>query len=379
MEHEPLAARLRPDSIDALLGQEAIFGADGPIRPWISARRIPSLLLFGPPGTGKTTLGRLLAQSIGAGFLTLNATTDGVADLRRRLEESDALRTRDGIAPLLFLDEIHRFNKSQQDGLLSAVESGRVTLVGATTETPWAGAINPALLSRLTVLRLQPLDETASSALLDRGAAQLEMTIDPDGRRNLIGIAGGDGRRLLNLLEASSSIARDAGRTSVTAQDLLKASQSRPIDYDRSGVVSAMIKSLRGGDVEAALYWAAVQLEAEGDARHLARRLVIAAGEEVGAADPKALPMAVACLEAVERIGLPEAHYPIAATIVYLAQSARDWSPGERLAHWRGRVATDGPRAVPSHLRASAKSYRHPAAGTAEGQRYLPADEEEHR
>lgn len=377
MTTEPLASRLRPRSLDELVGQEELLGPDGPVRAWIAARRLPSLLLYGPPGTGKTTLGRLLAESTGAGYLTLNATTDGVADLRKRLAEADELRERDGLAPLLFLDEIHRFNKGQQDGLLAAVESGRVTLVGATTELPWAGAVNAALLSRLTVLRLRALDEAMLERLLERGAGELDLGVDATARRNLVGIANGDGRRLLTLLEASGSLARGEGRTEIDGRDVLRASQSRPIDYDRSGAVSAMIKSLRGGDAEAALYWAAVQLEAEGDARHLARRLVIAAGEEVGAADPAALPMAVACLDAVERVGLPEAHYPIAATIVYLARTGRDWEPGARLHHWRERVRDHGPRPVPGHLRANAKSYRHPASTDAAGQRYLPEGESE--
>jgi putative ATPase len=375
---EPLASRLRPASLADVVGQTHLLGPDGPIVPWVAARQLPALLLAGPPGTGKTTIASLLADAVGVPFLTLNATTHGIADLRKTLEEADRIAAAGGRSPLLFLDELHRWAKNVQDGLLAAVEAGRVLLVGATTENPWGGAIIPALLSRMTVLRLARLDDPELDTLLDRGAAALQVTLDDEARRNLRGYAEGDGRRLLTLLEGAVAVAAGEQRSGITARDVVRVAQRRPISYDRSGVVSAMIKSIRGGDVEAALYYAAVQLEAEEDARHLARRLIIAAGEEVGASDPAALPMAVAALEAVEKVGLPEAHYPLAAVIVYLARTRRDWAAGAAFHRARELVRERGAATVPAHLRASAKTYRHPAAGDTGDQAYLPTGVERH-
>ncbi len=362
--HAPLAARLRPRSLDEVVGQRHLLGPDGALARWVAGGRMPALVLWGPPGSGKTTLGRLLADALGLGYLTLDATSEGLPDLRRRLTEADTLRTATGRAPVLFVDELHRLAKNQQDGLLGAVETGRITLVAATTEPPMAGAVIAPLLSRLTVLRLHPLSEADLSTLLARGLAAYAAegrTIAPDeaAERNLIGLAAGDGRRLLSLLEgAVALLPPDQG--TLDARAVLVAAQSRTQPYDRSGAVSAMIKSIRGGDEEAALYWLAVQLAAGDDGRHAARRLVVAAGEEVGAADPAALPMAIACLDAVERVGLPEAHYPLAATVSYLARTGRDWWPGAALARAL-ELAEGGAEPVPPHLRPAAKTYRHPA------------------
>ena len=362
--HAPLAARLRPRTLDEVVGQRHLLGQDGALRRWVGTGRIPALVLWGPPGSGKTTLGRLLADALGLGYLTLDATSEGLPDLRRRLAEADTLRSIEGRAPVLFVDELHRLAKNQQDGLLGAVETGRITLVAATTEPPMAGAVIAPLLSRLTVLRLQPLSDADLGVLLERGLAAYAgegRTIVPDeaATRNLIGLAAGDGRRLLSLLEGAVAL-MPPGRVDLDASSVLAAAQSRTAPYDRSGVVSAMIKSIRGGDEEAALYWLAVQLAAGDDGRHAARRLVVAAGEEVGAADPAALPMAVACLDAVERVGLPEAHYPLAATVSYLARTARDWWPGAALGR-AVELAEAGADPVPPHLRPAAKTYRHPA------------------
>ena len=375
----PLAARLRPRSLDEVVGQAHLLGPDGVLRRWVAAGRIPAIVLWGPPGSGKTTLGRLLADAIGAPFLTLDATAEGLPDLRRRLAEADGIRDAAGRAPLLFVDELHRLAKNQQDGLLAAVESGRILLVAATTEPPMAGAVIAPLLSRMTVLRLEPLGEAELGTLIDRGLAAYAadgraIEPDEDARRNLVGIASGDGRRLLSILEAAAGLLPD-GSGPLDARTVLRAAQTRTATYDRSGAVSAMIKSIRGGDEEAALYWLAVQLAAGEDGRHAARRLVVAAGEEVGAADPAALPMAVACLDAVERVGLPEAHYPLAATVSYLARAGRDWWPGAALGRALGIVAEEGADPVPPGIRPAAKTYRHPAtdpAGAA-GQRYLAA------
>ena len=363
--HAPLAARLRPRTLDDVVGQRHLLGPDGALRRWIAGGRLPALVLWGPPGSGKTTLGRLLADSLGLGYLTLDATSEGLPDLRRRLAEADTLRSVEGRAPVLFVDELHRLAKNQQDGLLGAVETGRITLVAATTEPPMAGAVIAPLLSRLIVLRLHPLADEDLAILLDRGLAAYAaegrtVMPDEDARRNLLGLAAGDGRRLLSLLEGSVSLL-PAAEEMLDARSVLAAAQSRTAPYDRSGAVSAMIKSIRGGDEEAALYWLAVQLAAGDDGRHAARRLVVAAGEEVGAADPHALPMAVACLDAVERVGMPEAHYPLAATVSYLARTARDWWPGAAL-HRAVELAESGADPVPPHLRPAAKTYRHPAA-----------------
>jgi len=325
---------------------------------------MPALVLWGPPGSGKTTLGRLLAEALGLAFLTLDATSEGLPDLRRRLAEADTLRSVEGRAPVLFVDELHRLAKNQQDGLLGAVETGRITLVAATTEPPMAGAVIAPLLSRMTVLRLEPLVEADLLVLLDRGLAAFAAegrTVVPDeaATRNLAGLAAGDGRRLLSLLEGAVALL-PPGEEALDARSVLAAAQSRTTPYDRSGAVSAMIKSIRDGDEEAALYWLAVQLAAGDDGRHAARRLAVAAGEEVGAADPAALPMAIACLDAVERVGLPEAHYPLAATVSYLARTGRDWWPGAALAR-AIELAQAGADPVPLHLRPAANTYRHPA------------------
>lgn len=360
----PLAARLRPGSLDEVVGQPHLLGPTGTLTRWVASGRIPAIVLWGPPGSGKTTIGRLLADALGLGYLALDATTDGLSDLRRRLTEADALRDTTGRPPVLFLDEIHRFSKTQQDSLLNAVETGRVALVAATTEPPMAGSIIAPLLSRMTVLRLHPLGEPELATLLDRGIAALEgyglpVVPDEDARRQLIGLAAGDGRRLLSLLEGSVALLPDGTRT-LDARTVLAAASSRALPYDRSGVVSAMIKSIRAGDEEAAIYWLAVQIAAGDDGRHAARRLVVAAGEEVGAADPAALPMAVAALDATERIGLPEATYVIAATVSYLCRTGRDWWPGRAFGR-ATMLAESGAAPVPPHLRPAAKTYRHPA------------------
>jgi putative ATPase len=378
--HAPLAARLRPRSLDEVVGQRHLLGPDGALTRWVAGGRLPALVLWGPPGSGKTTLGRLLAEELGLGYLTLDATSEGLPDLRRRLAEADTLRSVHGRPPILFVDELHRLAKNQQDGLLGAVETGRISLVAATTEPPMAGAVIAPLLSRLTVLRLEPLSDKDLLVLLGRGLAAFEaegriLTPDDDATRNLVGLAAGDGRRILSLLEGAVAML-PPGATVLDARTVLAAAQSRTAPYDRSGAVSAMIKSIRGGDEEAALYWLAVQLAAGDDGRHAARRLVVAAGEEVGAADPAALPMAVACLDAVDRVGLPEAYYPLAATVSYLARTGRDWWPGAAL-HRAVELAEQGADPVPPHLRPAAKTYRHPAGDTSDRpQEYRPKTRE---
>lgn len=373
--HMPLAARLRPRSLAEVVGQGHLLGPDGAITRWVATGRLPALVLWGPPGSGKTTLGRLLADALDLGFLTIDATSEGLPALRSRLADADRIRAGTGRPPVLFADELHRLAKNQQDGLLAAVETGRITLVAATTEPPMAGAVIAPLLSRMTVLRLQPLSEHDLGTLLERGladyaAAGRPIVPDDDATRNLVGLAAGDGRRLLGLLEGAVSLLPPDAAV-LDAPTVLQAAQSRTAPYDRSGVVSAMIKSIRGGDEEAALYWLGVQLAAGDDGRHAARRLVVAAAEEVGAADPHALPMAVAALDAVERVGMPEAHYPLAAAVSYLCRAGRDWWPGAAL-HRAVELAQAGADPVPPHLRPAARTYRHPADGGTEGQAYRP-------
>ena len=374
-ERAPIAHRLRPARLADVVGQEAAVGQGSALSAALRAGRVGSLIWAGPPGSGKTTIARLVAAELGAPLLELNATESGIGELRKLLAEAAAVV--DGPRPVLFIDELHRYSKSQQDALLAAVERGTVTLIGATTESPWAGAVIPALLSRATVLTLAAIEEAALRALLERGLTAigedgLPAAADEDARRNAVGFADGDGRRLLTILEAAAAIAAGEGRAEIGVRDVVRAANSRVIGYDRSGVVSAMIKSIRGGAREAALYWLAVQLEAGDDPRHIARRLLIAAGEEVGAADPAALPMGAAVMEAAEKIGMPEVHYPMAAYVAYLCRTGRDWSPGADLHALRERVRGEGALAVPGHLRAQAKAYRHPADGGADDQEYLP-------
>ncbi len=375
MRYMPLAARLRPRSLEEVVGQAHLLGPDGTITRWVATGHLPALVLWGPPGCGKTTLGRLLADALELGYMSIDATSEGLPALRARLAEADATRSMTGRPPVLFADELHRLAKNQQEGLLGAVETGRITLVAATTEPPMAGAVIAPLLSRMTVLRLQPLTEEELATLLERGLSAYHgegrlISPDADARRNLIGLAAGDGRRIFGLLESSVSLLPPT-ESVLDARTVMQAAQSRTAPYDRSGAVSAMIKSIRGGDEEAALYWLGCQLAAGDDGRHAARRLVVAAGEEVGAADPTALPMAVACLDAVERVGMPEAHYSLAATVSYLAGAARDWWPGTAL-HNAVELARTGADPIPSHLRPSAKTYRHPADGNDADQVYRP-------
>ena len=378
---DPIAHRLRPRRLADVVGQEHLLADGGRLTDWIAAGRIPSLVLAGPPGCGKTTIARLIADEIGVAFMQMDATNEGKTAIRDRLLEAVSERAKNGgRSPILFVDEIHRATRVQQDALIAAVESGQVAIVGATTEPP-ATALSPALLSRMAVVRLRPIDEAAMRAILARGVTQLAedgtaLTIDDSGERNLIGYAAGDARRAIGILEDAAAIAaRAPGATSPLLIDstvVVRAAGAREIGYDRSGVISALIKSIRGGDREAALYWTAVALEGGEDPRHIGRRLVIAAGEEIGAADPAALPIAVATLTAIEQIGMPEAHYPIAACVAYIATAARDWSAGADLHHARATVERAGARAVPGHLRPQAKTYRHPVDGEAASQAYLP-------
>ncbi len=379
----PLAARMRPAALDDVVGQAHLLGPGAPLRRLVKGGRLPSMLLWGPPGSGKTTIGRLLAASVGARFEALNTTMDGVAALRDVVAAARDEAALHGATTVVFLDEVHRYSKAQQDALLPHVEAGTIVLVGATTEPPFGGGIIQPLLSRLRVFRLEPLGEpelyTIAGRALgdpDRGLGA-RVTLDEVALRQLVGYASGDARRLLGILEAAVAMAGADGRTAIEPADVARAAQTATLDYDRSGVVSAFIKSIRGSDPDAALYWLATALEAGEDPRYLARRLVVSASEDVGAGEPGALPLALAALEAVEKIGAEtndEGLYAVAQATVFLARAPKDASAGRAFFAARDAVRAEGSRPVPPHLRPAAKTYRNPHDDPrgAAGQRYLP-------
>jgi putative ATPase len=321
---------MRPRTFDEFAGQIHLVGPDGPLRRLVARRHLPSMVLWGPPGSGKTTLARILAEGVGSEFATLSAVLAGVADVRAVIADAQGRAGFEGdsAAPtVLFIDEIHRFNRAQQDALLPHVEDGTVTLIGATTENAYL-SVNPPLLSRLRVFRLEPLsDDDVRSvvrlALSDARGLAGSVSLGDEAFDFLVALAGGDARQALNLLEASSALAeaegvRDgAGLVAPRRVEVEAAAQQRVAGYDLAGdrhydTVSAFIKSIRGNDPHAALYWLAAMVEAGEDPRFIARRLVIAASEDVGNADPRALQVAVAAAQTLEMIGLPEAQYALA-------------------------------------------------------------------
>ncbi len=404
----PLADRMRPRALDEVVGQDALLGPGATLRRLVEGGRLPSCILWGPPGSGKTTIGRLLAEAIGARFAPLNSTTDGVATLRGVVEEARSAAALEGRTTVVFLDEVHRYSKAQQDALLPHVEAGTIVLVGATTEPPIAGGITPPLLSRLRVFRLNPLGEAELATIAARALADTELglagayALDEAAERQLVGYASGDARRMLGLLETAAALAErraldmasrvdgaagvDAAADAtdhvshplvVESADVARAAQSPMLGYDRSGVVSALIKSVRGSDPDAALWWLATALESGEDPRYLARRLVISASEDVGNADPAGLPLAVAALTAVEKIGAEtndEGLYALAQAAAFLAASPKSAASGRAFFAVRDELRARGPRPVPGHLRPAARTYRNPhdEADGAAGQAYLP-------
>jgi putative ATPase len=393
----PLAARMRPASLDEFVGQEHLVGQKGAIRRMIERGHLSSMLLWGPPGSGKTTLARLLADVIDAPFATLSAVMSGVADVRARIAEARAWIDRGGRSTVLFIDEIHRFNKAQQDALLPQVEDGTITLVGATTENPYFG-VNSALLSRLRVFRLEPLTDEQVEALVlralddERGLAG-RVGLPDDARAHLVGVSAGDARAALNVLEAAAAMAAD---DDVTLELIESAAQQRILAYDRAGdghydTVSAFIKSLRGNDPDAALYWLATMVAAGEDPRFIARRLVISASEDVGNADPRALQIATAAAHAVEYVGLPEAQYALAQAATFIATAPKSNRAGA--AYWKAveDVEQHGSLPVPKHLRSGTWRerrdhgigvgylYPHDFPGADVEQQYLPDKVKERR
>jgi putative ATPase len=369
-ENAPLAVRLRPSTLDELVGQQHVLAPGSALRRAIEEDRPPSMILFGPPGTGKTTIARIVAERTGAAFEEISAVSARVDDVRAVIARARDRLGGNGLRTILFIDEIHRFNKAQQDSVLHAVEDGLVTLIGATTENPYF-EVNSALLSRCTVVELQALSEDELLTILERGAGALSADASEDVLARIAERAGGDARAALQILELAHATAKVEGGT-VTEEHVLDAARKRPLLYDRKGdqhydFASAFIKSMRGGDPDAAVYYLAAMLEAGEDPRFVARRMVILASEDVGNADPNALVVAVAAAQALEHVGLPEAQLNLAQAAIYLALAPK--SNASAVAIWEARqdVREHGNVRPPAMLRSTGSTRAAKARGHGEG------------
>ncbi|MDP8937481.1 MAG: replication-associated recombination protein A [Actinomycetota bacterium] len=352
----PLPARLRPQALDDMVGQEDLLGPGRPLRTLIEADRLSSVILWGPPGTGKTTLARLIAGVTAKSFETLSAVTAGVKDVREAVDRARRRLGERGQGTILFIDEVHRFNRSQQDALLPSVEEGVLVLIGATTENPYF-EVNAPLLSRSSLFRLEPLSAPAVRTLLQRGLTAEEATADDDALDHLVDRADGDARVALNALEVAIALSGEGRRVALAHAEA--ALNARALRYERDehyDVISAFIKSVRGSDPDAGLYWLARMLEAGEDARYIARRLVVLASEDVGLADPLSLVVADAAARAVEFVGLPEAELNLAQAVVHLATAPKSNRVYAALRRAQADVRDRPAGAVPVHLRD--RSYR---------------------
>jgi putative ATPase len=387
MAVRPLADRLRPHSLGEVVGQDHLVGPDGTLTRMLSNGSLTSLVLWGPPGVGKTTIARLLAARAGLHFVQISAVFSGVADLRRVFEEA-ARRRRTGDGTLLFVDEIHRFNRAQQDGFLSVVEDGTITLIGATTENP-SFELNGALLSRCQVLVLRRLDDAALELLLARAEAELghALPLDPEARSALRAMADGDGRYVLNIAEQIVALPPDTPLIDAAALSSLLAKRAALYDKDREehyNLISALHKSLRGSDPDAALYWFARMLNAGEDPHYIARRLTRFAAEDIGMADPNALAQALAGWETYERLGSPEGELALAQVVVYLGTAPKSNALYIALGAARTSARASGSLMPPAHIvNAPTKlmdqlgygagyQYDHDAEDSFSGQNYFP-------
>jgi putative ATPase len=362
---QPLAARVRPSRLEDFVGQQHLLAPDSALRTAIERGLPHSMVLYGPPGSGKTTLARLVAERSDAAFEELSAVQAGRAEVRDVIERARHRLATNGRPTVLFLDEIHRFNKAQQDALLPAVEEGLVTLIGATTENP-AFEVNGALLSRTRVYGLSALGPEELEAVLRRAAEGLAF-VEDDAFGFLAARSEGDARTALNALELAIATAEELGEQAVTLARVEDALQRRALLYDKGGdhhydYISAWIKATRGSDPDASLYYLAVMLEAGEDARFIARRMVILASEDVGNADPQALGVATAAAAAVDRVGLPEARYALAQAAIYLALAPKSDAAGRSLAAAQAHVRTHGAAPVPAWLRSGPFSEQRAAA-----------------